>query len=88
MRPLFSSKHDTHPEQPAERALSPITGENIRIFYVVKVADAIRQAIDGEKQRCILDARDLIRWELEQTIGPDKVNEVGGKIQRAIHSRK
>jgi hypothetical protein len=76
------------PEQLAEQALSNITGESIRMFYVAKVAEAIRQAIDEEKQLCILDAWDVVRWELEKTIGPDRVNEIGGKIQQAIRSRK
>ena len=76
------------PEQLAEQALSNITGENIRMFYAVKVAQAIREAVDEEKQLCILDAWDILRWELEKTIGPDKVNEIGGKIQQKIRSRK
>jgi hypothetical protein len=33
-------------------------------------------------------ALEIIRWDLEKTIGPDKVNEIGGKIQQAIRSRK
>jgi hypothetical protein len=76
------------PEQLAEQALSNITGENIRMFYVVKVAQVIRQAIDEEKQLCILDAWHVVRWELEKEIGPDRVNEIGGKIQQAIRKHK
>jgi hypothetical protein len=77
-----------NPEQLAELALNNIVGEDVRMFYVAKVAEAIRQAIDEEKQICILDAWDVLRWELEKTIGPDKVNEIGGKIQQAIRARK
>ena len=76
------------PEQLAEQALSNILGDEVRMFYVVKVADAIRQAVDEGKQLCILDAWDVVRWELEKAIGADKVNEVGGKIQDTIRSRK
>jgi hypothetical protein len=76
------------PEQLAEQALTNVLDGDIRMFCVVKVAEGIRQAIDEEKQLCILDAWDVIRWELEKTIGTDKVNEVGGKIQQAIRSRK
>jgi hypothetical protein len=57
------------PEQLAEQALSNITGEEVRMFYVVKVAEAIRLAINEEKQLCTLDAWDVLRWELEKTIG-------------------
>jgi hypothetical protein len=48
------------PEQLAEQALRNITGENIGMFYVVKVAEAIRQAIDEERQFCILDAQERL----------------------------
>ena len=37
------------PEQLAEQALSNILGDEVRMFYVVKVADAIRQAVDEGK---------------------------------------
>jgi hypothetical protein len=81
-------RHDADSEQFAEQALSNITGEEVRMFYVAKVAQAIRQAIDEEKQLCMLDAWDVLRWELEKAIGPDKVNEIGGKIQQAIRARQ
>jgi len=76
------------PEQLAERALSNITSEDLRMFYVVKVADAIRKAIDEEKQLCILDAWDVVRWELKKTLGADRADQIGGKIQQAIRARK
>lgn len=76
------------PEQLAEQALSNIVDDHTRMFYVVKVAEAIRQAVDDEKQLCILDAWDVVRWDLEKVIGPDKVNEIGGKVQDAIRKRK
>jgi hypothetical protein len=75
------------PEQLAEQALSNIPNEDSRMFYASKVSEAIRQAIDEEKQLCILDAWDIVGWELEKTIGPDRVNEIGGKSQDAIRSR-
>jgi hypothetical protein len=49
---------------------------------------AIREARDEEKQICILDAWDVIRWELGKVIGVDKVDEIGGKVQQAIRARK
>jgi hypothetical protein len=58
------------------------------MFYVVRVAKAIREAIGEERQLCILDAWYVVRWELEKVIGPEKVNEIGGMIQQAIRSRK
>jgi hypothetical protein len=73
------------PEQLAEKALSNIVHDFTRMFYAVKVADAIRQAIDEEKQLCILDAWDIIRWELEKTIGPDRVNEEGPTVPAAAY---
>jgi hypothetical protein len=76
------------PEQLAELALNNIFGDEVRMFYSVKVAQAIRRALDEEKQLCILDAWDIIRCELEKLIGADKVNEIGGKIQQAIRARK
>jgi hypothetical protein len=53
------------PEQRAEQALSNILGDEIRMFYVVKDTEATRQAVDEEKQPCILDAWNVVRWELE-----------------------
>ena len=76
------------PEQLAELALTNVLGDERHRFYAVRVAEAIRQAIDEEKQLSILDAWDVMRWELGKTIGVDKVNEVGGKIQDAIRSGK
>jgi hypothetical protein len=76
------------PEQLAELALNNIFGDEVRMFYAVKVAEAIRQSLDEEKQLCILDAWDIIRWELKKVIGPERVNEIGGKIQQAIRARK
>ena len=76
------------PEQLAELALNNIYADEVRMFYAVKVAEAIRQSLDEEKQLCILDAWHIIRWELEKTIGPDRVNQIGGKIQDAIRKRK
>jgi hypothetical protein len=60
--------------------------EDIRTPDALKVAAVARQALDEEKQRCIRIAWDVLWWELEPLIGIDKVNEVGGKIQRAIRS--
>jgi hypothetical protein len=61
---------------------------SFRRFYAVRVIDVIRQAIAEEKELCILDAWDVIRLELEKVIGPDKVDEIGGKIQQVIRARK
>jgi hypothetical protein len=53
------------PEQLAELALNHILAEEFRLFYVAKVAEAIRQAVDEEKQLRILDAWDVVKWDLE-----------------------
>jgi hypothetical protein len=61
---------------------------DIRTPDTTIVGEAIRQAVDEEKQRCIRVAWDILWWELEPLIGIDKVNEVGQKIQQAIRSHR
>jgi hypothetical protein len=50
------------PEQLAELALTDVLGNERHRFYAVRVAEAIRQAVNEEKQLCILDAWDVVRW--------------------------
>jgi hypothetical protein len=76
------------PEQRAELALNHIFADEVHRFYKVKVAEAIRQAVEEEKQLCILDAWDTLRWELGKVIGVDKVDDIGAKVQETIRQRQ